>query len=553
MQDWRHGRGADACLHERRGARAHARDRRACTSGAARGRSCGTRGRPRATSCASRPCASTATPTPLLALVEPAGPACHTGERTCFHNGDMEPHAPREALAGARADDRRRARPPPTRSSYTAKLLADPAFTATKVREEAEEVARAAREESDAARARGGGRRALPPDRAAGRARPHPRRRVRGAQWASPLTLGARRLRRRSRRRARWRASTRSCPSAHTFIDDCETPVSAYLKLRGDGPSFLLESAEQGQRFGRWSFLGYPPAHRRSGSTTACSPSTARRASSTIPTRWWRRSLARYRAPAPLEGLPPFAGGAVGLFGYDLVRYAEPSIGPAEPRPGGRARPGADGPRRAAWPSTTSATRSRSWPTCSSATATTWSRLRQAAAAAIADVRERLAAPVPQRPGRERRSRPVRVQHRRPRATRPRWSRVQGVHPRGRRLPDRARASAGAPSARSTPSRSTAACARSIPARTCTSSTSATSRSPAPRRSRWSRSRAAAPPSGRSPARARARTPPTEDARARRGAAGRREGARRARDAGGPRRATTSAGCASTARSRSTS
>src|ERR671929_1944591 len=45
-------------------------------------------------------------------------------------------------------------------------------------------------------------------------------------------------------------------PLRHTFIDDCETPVSAYLKLRGGGPSFLLESAEQGQRFGRWSFLG---------------------------------------------------------------------------------------------------------------------------------------------------------------------------------------------------------------------------------------------------------------------------------------------------------
>src|SRR3954466_1285571 len=45
-------------------------------------------------------------------------------------------------------------------------------------------------------------------------------------------------------------------PIRHTFIDDCETPVSAYLKLRGAGPSFLLESAEQGQRFGRWSFLG---------------------------------------------------------------------------------------------------------------------------------------------------------------------------------------------------------------------------------------------------------------------------------------------------------
>src|SRR6478752_3932596 len=48
-------------------------------------------------------------------------------------------------------------------------------------------------------------------------------------------------------------------PLRHTFIDDCETPVSAYLKLRGDGPSFLLESAEQGQRFGRWSFLGFRP------------------------------------------------------------------------------------------------------------------------------------------------------------------------------------------------------------------------------------------------------------------------------------------------------
>src|SRR3954463_8497226 len=45
-------------------------------------------------------------------------------------------------------------------------------------------------------------------------------------------------------------------PLRHTFIADTETPVSAYLKLRGSGPSFLLESAEGGQRVGRWSFLG---------------------------------------------------------------------------------------------------------------------------------------------------------------------------------------------------------------------------------------------------------------------------------------------------------
>src|SRR5438874_6517340 len=48
-------------------------------------------------------------------------------------------------------------------------------------------------------------------------------------------------------------------PLRHTFIDGIETPVSAYLKLRGEGPSFLLESAEQGQRVGRWSFLGVAP------------------------------------------------------------------------------------------------------------------------------------------------------------------------------------------------------------------------------------------------------------------------------------------------------
>src|SRR3954453_7972930 len=48
-------------------------------------------------------------------------------------------------------------------------------------------------------------------------------------------------------------------PLRHTFIDDIETPVSAYLKLRGEGPSFLLESAEQGQGVGRWSFLGVQP------------------------------------------------------------------------------------------------------------------------------------------------------------------------------------------------------------------------------------------------------------------------------------------------------
>jgi len=85
----------------------------------------------------------------LLALVEPAGPACHTGERTCFHRGQLDPAAPHEALPTLERTiaDRDVARP---EGSYTAALLADPDRTGAKVREEAEEVARAAREESDA-------------------------------------------------------------------------------------------------------------------------------------------------------------------------------------------------------------------------------------------------------------------------------------------------------------------------------------------------------------------------------------------------------------------
>ena len=84
----------------------------------------------------------------VLALVEPAGPACHTGERTCFFTGDLEPPAPHEALPGLERTIAERAASV-TAGSYTASLLADPPLIGAKVEEEAEEVSRAAREESD--------------------------------------------------------------------------------------------------------------------------------------------------------------------------------------------------------------------------------------------------------------------------------------------------------------------------------------------------------------------------------------------------------------------
>ena len=130
-------------------------------------------------------------------------------------------------------------------------------------------------------------------------------------------------------------------PIVERFVEDTETPVSAFLKLRDGGPCFLLESAEQGGRLGRHSFLGFDPH---------------------LLIRWvdgelleWNGEAASelgsepsQRTPAPdpygavaerldafdLAGADelPFAGGAVGLFGYDLVRTVEP-LGPPNPDP----------------------------------------------------------------------------------------------------------------------------------------------------------------------------------------------------------------------------
>jgi len=83
----------------------------------------------------------------IVALVEPSGPACHTGERSCFHNGELEPTASEALATLERTVSERKAGP--SAGSYTAELLADPPRIGDKVREEADEVARAAAGESD--------------------------------------------------------------------------------------------------------------------------------------------------------------------------------------------------------------------------------------------------------------------------------------------------------------------------------------------------------------------------------------------------------------------
>jgi anthranilate synthase component 1 len=121
---------------------------------------------------------------------------------------------------------------------------------------------------------------------------------------------------------------------SESWIDDTETPVSAFLKLRQvapDEPAFLLESADHG-RVGRYSFLGHRP--RKTLRWSLGDPGD--------PYEIAQREIAAAApgaAPTVRDGagnptsaaLPPFTGGAVGMFAYDLVRTAEPSLGDPNP------------------------------------------------------------------------------------------------------------------------------------------------------------------------------------------------------------------------------
>src|SRR3954454_20526023 len=101
----------------------------------------------------------------------------------------------------------------------------------------------------------------------------------------------------------------------HAFIDDTETPVSAFLKLRGREPAseaFLLESAERGQEVGRYSFIGVRPRKVvRWSLGDGGDPYTLA-----------EEEVCAFRQ-AQWPDAPPFTGGAVGFFGYDLVRTVE--------------------------------------------------------------------------------------------------------------------------------------------------------------------------------------------------------------------------------------
>jgi anthranilate synthase component I len=122
-------------------------------------------------------------------------------------------------------------------------------------------------------------------------------------------------------------------PVSVELLADRETPVSAFEKLVGDGPGFLLESVEGGERWARWSFLGWDPAFTLVSRDGACEVDAAWvDLPPGDPLDVLEALTGRYSTP-DLPGLPPLHSGAVGYLGYDVVRYVEHLPGrPADDR-----------------------------------------------------------------------------------------------------------------------------------------------------------------------------------------------------------------------------
>ncbi len=111
---------------------------------------------------------------------------------------------------------------------------------------------------------------------------------------------------------------------------DLETPVSLYLKLRGDGASFLLESVEGGERIARYSFIGVQPRAEyilRDGQVEVKENGETRivQLDGTDPTIFLQNEMNRFPA-VRLPNAPRFTGGLVGYLGYESVRFFESTL-----------------------------------------------------------------------------------------------------------------------------------------------------------------------------------------------------------------------------------
>ncbi|MDP4030029.1 MAG: anthranilate synthase component I [Gallionella sp.] len=114
---------------------------------------------------------------------------------------------------------------------------------------------------------------------------------------------------------------------SETFAD-LDTPLSLYLKLANKPYSYLLESVQGGERFGRYSFIGLPADTRltvRGRQVTLTHQNSETTHEVENPLDFIREYQTRFKVAA-LPGLPRFCGGLAGYFGYDTIRYIEPRL-----------------------------------------------------------------------------------------------------------------------------------------------------------------------------------------------------------------------------------
>ena len=118
-------------------------------------------------------------------------------------------------------------------------------------------------------------------------------------------------------------------PVTKTVLADTETPVSTYNKLARGARSFLLESVQGGERWGRYSIVGLRARHWLAVSGTRVrvfdQDVCVEESEWEDPLEFVEAYAHRFEVPV-LDGLPPFHGGLVGFFGYDTVRYSEPKL-----------------------------------------------------------------------------------------------------------------------------------------------------------------------------------------------------------------------------------
>ena len=123
-------------------------------------------------------------------------------------------------------------------------------------------------------------------------------------------------------------------PIVRQVLADLDTPLSSYLKLAQGPYTYLLESVQGGEKWGRYSMIGLPAKTvlKVSGNTIQVETLgvVVEELQSGDPLAFVEQFQSRYKVPE-LDGLPRFTGGLVGYFGYDCVRYVEPQLRDSQP------------------------------------------------------------------------------------------------------------------------------------------------------------------------------------------------------------------------------